>query len=181
VPRETKKPTWRNTLGYSTTSVYSATGTPAMPGRPLPCHPTISLAFSCLRWRERRGHSKSGDCERKPQSYEFLILAQKSSHTELSGNLIASWTRTRRLDKSNNAGGCRTESLWASMATTDCDRRSVSWGFSYERHDLASSGAVTTTRRVGSADGIGAKPANWSSHARLSRNLNPFPGTPSKD
>jgi hypothetical protein len=34
-----KKPTWLSTLKYSTTSVYSLTGTPARLGRPLSSHP----------------------------------------------------------------------------------------------------------------------------------------------
>src|SRR5271157_2538678 len=40
---EIKKPTWRNTQRYSTTSAYSSTSPPAWPGCPLPSHPTTSI------------------------------------------------------------------------------------------------------------------------------------------
>jgi hypothetical protein len=44
IPRrkKRKKPTWRNTLGYSTTSAYSPTSSPARPGCPSFSHPTTS-------------------------------------------------------------------------------------------------------------------------------------------
>src|SRR5207247_10663527 len=38
-----KKPTWSNTLRYSTTSAYSSTGPPARPSCPSPRHPTYSI------------------------------------------------------------------------------------------------------------------------------------------
>ena len=40
---EQKKPTWRNTRRYSTTSAYSSTSPPARPGCSLSSHPTIAL------------------------------------------------------------------------------------------------------------------------------------------
>ena len=40
---ETKKPTWRNTRRYSTTSAYSTTSPPARPGCSPSSHPTTSL------------------------------------------------------------------------------------------------------------------------------------------
>ena len=40
--RKRKKPTWRNTLRYSTTSAYSLTSPPARPGCSLSSHPTTS-------------------------------------------------------------------------------------------------------------------------------------------
>ena len=42
--QEQKKPTWRNTQRYSTTSAYSSTSPPALPSCSLSSHPTI-------RWR----------------------------------------------------------------------------------------------------------------------------------
>ena len=50
--RKTKKPTWRKTRRYSTTSAYSSTNPPARPGCPLSSHPTISL--------ENRGQVRRG-------------------------------------------------------------------------------------------------------------------------
>jgi len=46
--RPQKKPTWRNTLRYSTTSVYSLTGSPAQPGCPSSSHPTTSFEPNIL-------------------------------------------------------------------------------------------------------------------------------------
>ena len=44
VTQGTKKPTWWNTLRYSTTSAYSATSLPERPGCPSSSHPT-SLTY----------------------------------------------------------------------------------------------------------------------------------------
>jgi hypothetical protein len=51
-PRETKKPTWQNTLRHSTTPAYSTTSLPAMLGCSSSSHPTKSdfdfTAFSTV-------------------------------------------------------------------------------------------------------------------------------------
>ena len=66
IPRrqEQKKPTWRNTLRYSTTSAYSLTNPPEVPGCPSPSHPTTALekprssiaqVFHCCKHTALRG------------------------------------------------------------------------------------------------------------------------------
>src|SRR5579862_1704045 len=54
--RTKKKPTWRNTRRYSTTSAYSLTSLPARPGCPQSSHPTISLE-SRGQLRRRSSHT----------------------------------------------------------------------------------------------------------------------------
>src|SRR5258708_5916995 len=44
-PPKEKKPTWWNTLRYSTTSAYSLTDPPVRPGYPSSSHPTTSRQF----------------------------------------------------------------------------------------------------------------------------------------
>ena len=47
--QERKKPTWRNTRRYSTTSAYSLTSPSAHPGCSLSSHPTTSLEKAAFK------------------------------------------------------------------------------------------------------------------------------------
>ena len=81
-----KKPTWRNTRRYSTTSAYSSTSRPARPGCSLYSHPKTSPLS--LRRRPRKFHASCNPC--------FLLLprygidGRKQAHSRLEHTLVGS-------------------------------------------------------------------------------------------
>src|SRR5271157_5017724 len=96
---EIKKPAWRNTQRYSTTSAYSSTSPPAKPGCPLPGHPTTSIQ-----------HFSGAECEVHMGSVTILhCLARKQKGKEITLRFIVlchGSVRSRPSMKGNPSRGC---------------------------------------------------------------------------
>ena len=78
----TKKPTWLNTRRYSTTSVYSSTGSPDQPGRPLSSHPTTS--FEANRFLPPPTHIFIGQIEESKSQLRRVALDTAASPSRIA-------------------------------------------------------------------------------------------------